>query len=450
MKKTFYLERIVMVCAAVTGGVAFGAASDLPQRDSSTFDFKYEMESLPTTQDLDGDGFADFKFYNGDTWLTASGLGYAIFDCSQANRYIGSDTASGTAGSVWQGYGASEQTGFTIETRLMVTAETAGTTAAFCLWANVANNLHGFLNFKTNALLWGTSTVLTNMDTKSTFHTYRIAQAAGSNVYSLWCDGKLVRDNLGTGFSGNIANRLLIGSIGSNYRGGARVAWLRFTKGGYAPKITEKDSVEFAHRYEMNSTDTRFSPTATASDWEINPDAAGSATLSDGVLSVVQPSGKMRYYQTSGAMDSAITASSPFTLEVRTRIVSAWFVNKPVLNLFCGTPRASGCFFIGTDRVCWNHDGNIIWRGDNTDKGHVFRITYDGDTEWGFTLWRDGEPIGQNLPNYATTGNANYARFGIASGSSHGGSFDVDYIRWTTDGVFAPYIPPNGTLMIFR
>ncbi len=443
------MKTLSLCCAALAAGMAFCAASDLPPLDSAAFDFKYEMESLPTTEDLDGDGFADFKIFNGDTWLTASGLGHAIFDCSQPNRYIGSDTAGGTVGGLWQGYGVSDQTGFTLETRLRVTTE-SGITSAFCLWVNATANLHAFLNFRTNALLWGTSTVLTNMDTKSTFHTYRIAQAAGSNVYSLWCDGKLVRDNLGTGYSGNIAKRLLIGSIGSNYRGGARVAWLRFTKGGYAPKITEKDSVEFVHRYEMNSTDTRFSPTATASDWEINPDAAGSATLSDGVLSVVQPSGKMRYYQTSGAMDSAITASSPFTLEVKARIVSAWFANKPVLNLLCGTPRASGNFFIGTDRICWNHDGNIIWSGDNTDKGHAFRITYDGDTEWGFTLWRDGELIGQNLPNYETSSRFNYARFGIASGSSHGGSFEVDYIRWTTDGVFAPYIPPKGTVIVIR
>ena len=116
------MKRLLSFCAAVVVGLVFGAASDLQQRDSSMFDFKYEMESLPTAQDLDGDGLADFKPYNGDTWLTASGLGYAIFDCSQPNRYIGSDTASGTVGGAWQGYGASEQTGFTFETRLRVTA----------------------------------------------------------------------------------------------------------------------------------------------------------------------------------------------------------------------------------------------------------------------------------------------------------------------------------------
>ena len=68
------MKRLLSFCAAIAAGLVFGAASDLQQRDSSTFDFKYEMESLPTAQDLDGDGLADFKLYNGDTWLTASGL----------------------------------------------------------------------------------------------------------------------------------------------------------------------------------------------------------------------------------------------------------------------------------------------------------------------------------------------------------------------------------------
>ena len=444
------LKQFVRLSVAVAAGEVFGAASDLPQRDSSTFDFKYEMEFLPTVEDLDGDGFNDFTINNGETWLTASGYGYATFECSQPNRYIGSDAAGGTAGGTWKGYGASAQTGFTIETRLRVTAE-SGITSAFCLWANATENLHAFLNFKTNALLWGTSTVLTNMDVASKFHTYRIVQAAGANVYSVWCDGKLVRENLGTGYSGNVARRLLIGSIGSNYRGGARVAYLRFTKGGYAPKIMEKDSSEFAHRYEMDSTDARFSPTATATDWTVNGNAVGNATLSNGILSVVQPYGKMLYYQTTEAMDSAITASSPFTLETKVRVFDAWEkTSGRVLNFFIGTPRVTCSFFVCTNGVAWKDQDNFIFRGDNTDKMHVFRVAYEGDTETGLTLWRDSEKIGENLPCWNMNGDCNYARFGIASSSSHGGSFEVDYIRWTTDGVFAPYIPPSGTLMIFR
>ena len=56
----------------------------------------------------------------------------------------------------------------------------------------------------------------------------------------------------------------------------------------------------------------------------------------------------------------------------------------------------------------------------------------------------------ENLPYDQMTSSYNFARFGIASTSTHGGSFEIDYIRWTTDGVFAPYVPPAGTIVIFK
>ena len=440
-------------CVAVAAGAVFGAASDLPRLDSSAFDLKYEMEVLPTAEDLDGNGFLDFGNNGKDTtWLSPKD-GYVNFDCSSANNYVGCEVSADADGDVWRRYGPTSQTGFTVETRLRVTDEAGGVTAAFCLWASVPDSsVHAFLNFRTNALLWGTGTVLTNMDTKSTFHTYRIARAAGENVYSVWCDGTLVRDGLTTGYNGGSTsfNRLLIGSIGGAYKGKASVAYLRFTKGGYAPARTEKSSVEFAHKYEMEASDERFSPTANATDWTLSGGEQGTASLANGVLSVVQPTGKMRYYGTSAPMDSSIAASSPFTLELKVRPVTAWDSTHPVLNILCGTPRAAGSFFIGTNSVCWNNDRNVIWRGDNTDKAHVYRFAYDGDTDYGFTLWRDDELIGQNLACFRMTSDFNYARFGIASSTSHGGSFELDYIRWTTDGVFAPYVPPKGTLFIVR
>ena len=33
--------------------VATNAAADLPRKDSTEFDYKYEMEALPTAEDLD-------------------------------------------------------------------------------------------------------------------------------------------------------------------------------------------------------------------------------------------------------------------------------------------------------------------------------------------------------------------------------------------------------------
>ena len=97
MKKQSCLRYIVMTSVAVAAGLAFGAASDLPQRDSTTFDFKYEMESLPTEEDLDEDGFVDFTMNNSD-WLGKTTQGFSIFDCSQSSRFIMSGAAGGAAG----------------------------------------------------------------------------------------------------------------------------------------------------------------------------------------------------------------------------------------------------------------------------------------------------------------------------------------------------------------
>ena len=37
--------------------------------------------------------------------------------------------------------------------------------------------------------------------------------------------------------------------------------------------------------------------------------------------------------------------------------------------------------------------------------------------------------------------------FGIGSRVT-GGAFDVDYLRWTIDGDFTPYVPPPGLVLI--
>lgn len=89
-------------CVAVAAGAVFGAASDLPRRDSSAFDLKYEMEVLPTAEDLDGNGFLDFGYNGKDTtWLSPKD-GYVNFDCSSANNYVGSDVGADADGDVWR------------------------------------------------------------------------------------------------------------------------------------------------------------------------------------------------------------------------------------------------------------------------------------------------------------------------------------------------------------
>ena len=451
-------ELLIIGAAAMAAVTSQGAAKDLPRLDSSKFDYCYEFVKSPAEEDLDGNGVADMIINNAaDNWLTCgsqSAIGYGVFTCTEANRFIGSNQDGG----VWRNYGVSSSTGFTIETRLVISsAKTVAGPIALTASAN-DSKVNALINFTTNAITWGNNgnIVLTNLDMKASYHTCRIARVGGEFTYSVWIDDNLVAENLGDGLSyGSVLNRILIGSIGGSWKGSAVVSYLRFTKGGYAPlneKDRRRDSADFEHKYEMDASDTRFSPTATTSDWQLGSGEQGTAILSDGVLQVDQPTGKMRYYVTTGPMDASISASSPFTFEIGARINSAWAgasIPGCALSLFLGTPRASSVFYIGTNTICGT-DFKVVHTGNNTDKMHVFRIVYKGEYPNSYTIYRDGEKIADGLNPFNSTGQYNFARFVIASTGTHGGAFDVDYVRWTTDGAFIPPKPKKGFVISFK
>ena len=436
-----------------------GAAKDLPRLDSSKFDFCYEFINSPAEEDLDGNGVADMTM-NGSGWLTCSSqysVGYGIFKCNSSN-YIGSNQGAGSAGGVWRNYGVTSTSGFTIETRVQV--RSSGGYGAIALTASASDSyLNAFVNFTTNAITWGSSAsiVLTNLDMKASYHTCRIARAGGTTTYSVWVDDNLVAENLDDGLPyGSVLNRILIGSVGGSWWGEAVVSYLRFTKGGYAPlneKDRRRDSADFEHKYEMDASDARFSPTATTSDWVHYEGADGTAALSDGILSVNQPKGKMCYYKTIGKLDSSISAKTPFTLETAVRVSNAWAdSNGLVLSILCGTPRSATCFFIGTNTVSYTSGrSHVLQTDDNSDKMHVFRVTYKGEWPNIYTLYRDGEKIAETTDlAESNQGTYNFFRFGITSTSTHGGAFDVDYVRWTTDGAFIPPKPKKGLVISFK
>ena len=437
------------IIALATASMAFSALAEMPRLDSSNFDFKYEMESLPSEEDLDNNGAYDFTKSLGSGTSISISSGFASFDGRQGNCFIDSSDVDGS----WQRYGITAQTGFTIEARILARFHTGGDYVCALTASVPDSNVHALLNFSTDKVLWG-SNVLTNMDMSADFHTWRIARAAGASDYYVWCDGNLVGKNLGVPQgteSWGTLNRLTFGTIGWMWRGATWVSYLRFTKGGYAPRRDRKDSGDFAHKYEMSSDDSRFSATATTADWTLAK-SDGTASLSGGVLSATVPRETLRYW-TSVPMDSSIVDSSPFTFETRLRVHDAWDSAGRVLFLRCGTPREYAYFIIATNSVRWvdsaNHD-NVIHTGDNSDKMHVFRIAFtgDGDTSaGGFMLWRDGEMVSENIKANVVGNDGNCVLFGVGS-RAYGGAFDIDYIRWTTDGVYAP--PGPGFTIVIK
>ena len=425
----------------------------MPRRNSSDFDFKYEMEVMPTEQDLDHDGAGDFTMTLGSGVSSPYGWhGVGVFDGRPGNCYMESAAAGGEVGGAWQRYGASAATGFTVEARMSI-RQTTGK-YAFALTASVPDsNSHALLNFTTNMVMWG-DVVLTNNVDLNEFHIWRIAKDAAASGYYVWCDGNLIGSNLGSGANWNPLNRIVMGIIGGNYRGAAYVSYLRFTKGGYAPAMAEMDSKDFGHKYDMDAGDARFSPTATAGDWTLSK-SDGTATLSGGVLSVAVPQGKLHYWK-STPLDPSVSASSPFTLEMKARIADSWDGEGRVLYLSCGSPRETCVAVVGTNSVHWVGKNGVWSRlctGDNSDRMHVFRIACTGDGDQatgagGFTLWRDGEKIAENLRANELDGESRVL-FGVGS-DAYGGSFELDYIRWTTAGDFAPCELSTGMSMTFK
>ena len=448
MDKQPCLKLLTAICAIAAAGMALGAVSDLPVLDSSKFEFKYEMDVLPTEQDLDGDGYKDF--IGGGAWLTLQGNGTARFDMHDNANYIKSDTAVGHDGCVWQRYAPRSDTGYTVEVRMRVIELPQGKTMAAALTSS-ESNCDLVLTFANGSLIWGTdsSAKIANFATTNAFHTYRVARLPSENHYVLWCDGTLVTNSLNDALSNTGLNRLLLGAIGGNFRSLAEVDYLRFTKGAYAPKQTMMDSAEFAHKYEMNSLDEGLSPVESTAAWTINDRAEGTATMENGILSADMPNTKMRYWRTAGPMDEFVTTYSSFTFESRVRIKESWHAGGPALNFLVGVSGASCLFNIGENSVQWRKGEAMetIHSGDDyTDKMHVFRVTQCAGV---FTLWCDGVKIGENLAVFDRGSTYNYARFGVVS-QANGGSYEIDYIRWTTDGAFIPFVPPKGTTIMFK
>ncbi len=448
------------ILAAAT--LANSAAADLPRLDSAKFDYKYEMVARPDQQDLDGGGANDFTGWGAAFSLgTGQDVGTIKIDASSNGKYLISNQAVGTAGDGWRSMAASSASGFTVEARIKIT-DCTGANGAICVEAGPSDSkVYARLNFFADSIGWN-GTTLKNLDT-SAWHTYRIARAGGTAVHTVWVDGELVAEDLGTGFTFNNSTlyRMLLGSPGSGWTGKAEVAWLRYHKGAYAPPVAKdksrhKASTDFPVKYEMAAGDSRISTVDNASDWTISGQS-GATIAKNGFLSVV-PNGKQTYWRTTDSVwKDLVTDDTAFTVEVAAKIKSCTIANGDrTLQLWVASPRATGNLIIGTNHVYWQltssmGDNILLDSSDNTDRKHVFRIAYDGATRHGFTVWRDGVKLGKLLVDLTAYNGASFSfvRFGIP-GSTSGGAFDIDYIRWDTTGAWEWKDPPKGFVMVVR
>ncbi len=447
----------ILTLAAATSP-AITAFADLTRKASSEFDYKYEMVARPDLEDVDGSGTKDLTGWSVAFSLgSGEDLGTITLDASSNGKYLVSNKDSGEHGDGWRTLAPSSSSGFTIEARVKV-LECTGNNGAICIEAGPSDSkVYARLNLFDGKIGWN-GTVLKTMDTKSDFHTYRITREGGKAVHSVYVDGVLVAENLGTGFTydNSVLYRMLLGSPGSGWTGKAQIAWLRFDKGAYAPvdekayvKANRLRSDEFAVKYEMNVDDTVGAKAGTTSDWKTTIDSrVGDVSKAGGVLSVVAGGYPAYWDTTDTAWKNLVSATTPYTVEFNIKVDSS-DENDRSINMTTGSAGAVGNLFVGAASVQWSPDMTknketfvTLDTSNNTDKFHTFRIAYDGATRHGFTVWRDDVVIGENLVDcvnfYNFNGNAlGIVRFGKAGGFNNG-TFHVNYVRWQIGGVYPP------------
>lgn len=447
-------------CPAIT------AFADLEQRDSSQFTHKYEMLKLPTAEDVDGSGAYDFTGINANaTWCTlgtGSNTG-TVYMAISGGQNLTSSANNGTAGDVWKNLGVTAASGYTIETRLKVTSCT-GTAGTLLLNASYGvQNHNSWLQFYGDKITWG-STIVTNMDT-SNWHTYRLVGT--NNAYSVYIDGILAKGSLGNGYGYSTAlNRLIFGGGGGSYGGAAQVAYLRFTKGAYAPlvpndKSRRKASEDFLVKYEMDGD--KISATGTTTEWKKGGSGA-TIRQTNGKLSVDMTTKVQAYWDSQDAIwKNLVSADTPYTVEFKVKINSSLVAGDRTMVFLTGSKAGPvGQIFIGKNSTQWqvtsSMGDNITLDGSDNSGWHVFRIAYSGGGRHAFTVWRDGEKIGESLVDcqnyYAYSGNAlAIARFGVSSSgnsATHGGSFDIDYVRWDIGTAWDWKNPRKGMMVVIR
>ncbi|MBO6168192.1 MAG: hypothetical protein J6P13_07620 [Kiritimatiellae bacterium] len=449
-RKLLSMLAIVLVATA-----ALPTMADLTEKDSSQFEYKYEMFKKPTdaAEDQDGGKAADFSGENDKTpWCTlgtGADVGTMTMDMSTGNKSLTSDKTNGTAGDIWKSMGATHQTGYTVEVRLKV-LEVTGSAGAFFLNTSLPGGKYNcFLYFFSDQLKWGSAKVA-DISTAD-WHTYRVVRLANSEKYHLYIDGSLVDGNLGNAYNGEL-NRMIFGAGGGNYKSKIKVAYLRLANAPYAPvnvKANRMRSDEFDVKYEMNDGDTVGAVAGTTSDWKTTIDSrGGGVSKAGGVLSVVAGGYHAYWDTTDTAWKKLVSATTPYTVEFNIKVDSS-DENDRSINMTTGSAGAVGNLFVGANSVQWSPDMTkkketfvTLDTSDNTDKFHTFRIAYDGATRHGFTVWRDGKVIGEYLVDctnyYNFSNNAlGIVRFGKA-GVFNDGTFHVNYVRWKIGGVYPP------------
>ena len=227
-------KMIVLGVVLVAMAIACTANAALTQKASADFDYKYEMDYMPTdvaNVDLDSNGSADFELVSvGTSTWTASGGVSTMTGPTADTLFIKSNLAP----HLWPGK-TTFANGSTLEFSVQVTA-TSGSRGTFAAWTSTGSSTtKASANLSTTQELWDdtASTLVGNHDNSDGFHVFRVVQQPNVNTYSMWRDGVLLSDSLAGVASG--ADTIIIGAVGNKWGGTAVFDYIRLTPGAYAP-----------------------------------------------------------------------------------------------------------------------------------------------------------------------------------------------------------------------
>jgi hypothetical protein len=226
-----------VVVAFVTVGLASWANAGFIQKDSSDFAYKYEMDVMPTGQDLDGNGTWDYTA----PWGTVA-VNSGVLSMTSTTDGLGA-LVGGDAGQIWNSQFTSAS-GFTAEFKSKVVSQDQGAGDGALMFTSSYNKVDGSasrLVIASDATYWagpvgdpGHNVLLDANSNTDAFHVFRISQTPDVGTFSVWRDGIQV----GTGLASPALHgdgSFYFGDPSSNIGGVSQTDYLRVTQGEYAP-----------------------------------------------------------------------------------------------------------------------------------------------------------------------------------------------------------------------
>jgi autotransporter-associated beta strand protein len=245
----------LMAVIAVVGTTGASFAQILGNLDSAGFTYKYEMDVMPSTQDLNTNGVNDFNYaVDSGTITTSSGVAdvnLPLAPAPQGNSYLSGGDGTGIWANVIT---AGEQ--YTIEFRAKVVQWTPGQLDAggeaitgamlvFAAQSSGTSNQRGGTSFYLagDYVDWGFQPggnhLLSGIDNMNDYHTYRFVKkltaANNSGSYQVWRDGVSLGSMARS--AGNNLNALFFGGGSSSVTGQTLIDYFRIQEGAYAPAI---------------------------------------------------------------------------------------------------------------------------------------------------------------------------------------------------------------------